>query len=303
MVSPGVAAGHPATAAAGIEILEDGGTAADAVVAASLASCVAETVMTGLAGGGHALSWRDGRAEAIDCFVAVPGLGAPRREVELLRLEVPFGTELVHYAVGIGSCGVPGVPAGLEALASGRLSWRRLVEPALRLAHDGVGLPPAHASCLAMLAPVMTMNEGARIYAPNGTLLEAGETLRQPGLVRVLELIADEGPRTFYDGTLADELLRLMDERGGPVRRTDLREYRVLRFQPRTFVYRGCTFHAGGGPCHAFTTCSHAFPFCAGRAKLPARSHSRRRFAADRRAAAETRRTCARSMLPAMPVC
>ena len=57
---PGVAAGHPATVAAGLEILEDGGSAADAAVAACLASCVAETVMTGLLGGGHAIYW-DGR--------------------------------------------------------------------------------------------------------------------------------------------------------------------------------------------------------------------------------------------------
>ena len=53
----GVAAGHPATAEAGVEILRDGGSAADAAVAASLASCVAETVMTGLLGGGHAIHW------------------------------------------------------------------------------------------------------------------------------------------------------------------------------------------------------------------------------------------------------
>ena len=61
---PGVAAGHPATAAAGVEILAEGGSAADAAVAAGLASCVAETVMTGLLGGGHAIyldaSDRDG---------------------------------------------------------------------------------------------------------------------------------------------------------------------------------------------------------------------------------------------------
>ena len=54
---PGVAAGHPATCAAGVEILEEGGSAADAAVAAALASCVAETVMTGLLGGGHAIHY------------------------------------------------------------------------------------------------------------------------------------------------------------------------------------------------------------------------------------------------------
>src|SRR5688572_30136983 len=94
-----VAAGHPATVDAGIEILEEGGNAADAAVAASLASCVAETVMTGLLGGGHAIVWRDGEARTLDFFVAVPGLGGEPRSVELEHLRVPFGAELVHYAV------------------------------------------------------------------------------------------------------------------------------------------------------------------------------------------------------------
>src|SRR5918997_4200870 len=120
-----VAAGHPATVDAGIEILEDGGNAADAAVAASLASCVAESVMTGLLGGGHAIVLRGGEARTLDFFVAVPGLGTEPRNVALEHLQVPFGTELVHYAVGIGSCGVPGVLPGLGALAArfGSLPW------------------------------------------------------------------------------------------------------------------------------------------------------------------------------------
>jgi gamma-glutamyltranspeptidase/glutathione hydrolase len=80
-----IAAGHPATADAGAEILADGGTAADAAVAACLASCVAETVMTGLLGGGHAIYWDAAARETaqLDCFVAVPsGTGAPMSELE-----------------------------------------------------------------------------------------------------------------------------------------------------------------------------------------------------------------------------
>jgi gamma-glutamyltranspeptidase/glutathione hydrolase len=98
MLRPAVAAGHPATVGAGIEVLEAGGTAADAAVAASLASCVAETVMTGLLGGGHAIYFdaETGTARNLDCFCAVPGLGRDPRPAELLALDVPFGEELVH---------------------------------------------------------------------------------------------------------------------------------------------------------------------------------------------------------------
>jgi gamma-glutamyltranspeptidase / glutathione hydrolase len=238
-----IAAGHPATADAGAEILAEGGSAADAAVAASLASCVAETVMTGLLGGGHAIYFdaATGSTTNLDCFVAVPGLGRERRHAQLLELQVPFGAELVHYAVGIASCGVPGVPAGLDALwrAHGRLPWARLVEPALRLAATGVRMEPAHAACLEMLAAVMTMNEGERIYSPAGSLLQTGELLHQPGLVGALEALADEEAAAFYTGTIAAALLELMEERGGLVTEQDLAEYRPEWSEPLELGFRG----------------------------------------------------------------
>ena len=237
-----VAGGHPATVAAGIEILEDGGNAADAAVATALAACVAETVMTGLLGGGHAVYFdaASGRARNLDCFVAVPGLDAGVRSSELIQLEVPFGAELVHYAVGPASCAVPGLPAGLVALSHehGRLPWARLVQPALALARDGVAFPPAHAACLAMLAPVMTMNEGERIYAPRGELLQAGDRLEQPGLVTALEELAED-ETTAYDGALADALLGLLAERGGLITRSDLAAYQVRWTDPVELSYAG----------------------------------------------------------------
>ncbi len=250
-VPPGVAAGHPATAEAGLEILEDGGSAADAAVAAALASCVAETVMTGIAGGGYAvwLEGGNGRSEVLDFFVTVPGLGGSRATPELDELAVPFGEELVHYFVGAATCAVPGVPAGLDELwrRGGKLPWARLVEPALRLAHAGVFMPAAHARCLAMLAPVMTLREGGRIYSPGGRLLEDGDLLDQPGLVAALEVLADEGARTFYAGTLAESLLALMQERSGLVTRGDLASYRVEWLPPTEASYAGVSVQARGG--------------------------------------------------------
>ena len=245
-----VAGGHPATVAAGVEIPEDGGNAADAAVAASLASCVAETVMTGLLGGGHAAYFEaaTGRVRNLDCFVAVPGLGNELQDAELLHLDVPFGAELVHYAVGPASCGVPGLPAGLEALSleHGRLPWRRLVEPALQLARDGVDFPPAHAACLAMLAPVMTMNEGAAIYAPGGELLQAGDRLEQPGLVEALEALADDAA-AVYRGAIAAGLLGLSEERGGLLTHADLDAYEPQWNDPVEVGYAGGRLVSRGG--------------------------------------------------------
>ena len=236
-----VAAGHPATAAAGIEILEDGGTAADAAVAMSLASCVAETVMTGLLGGGHAIWWDGARARLLDCFVSVPS-----QQAEMEQLPVPFGEEIVHYAIGPASCAVPGLPAGLEALwrEGGRLPWPRLVEPALRLAREGVEMPPAHAACLAMLASVMTMNRGAELYARGGRLLAAGDRLEQPGLAAALELVAGEGAAAFYSGSLAEALLAVD---GVVVTRDDLACYEARWAEPLEIERAGTRFLTRSG--------------------------------------------------------
>ena len=235
MVSGGVAAGHPATVAAGLEILEAGGTAADAAVAACLASCVAETVMTGLLGGGHAIHWDGQDALNLDCFVDVPsGTGAGPVE-----LKVPFGEELVHYAVGPGTCAVPGLPRGLGALHArfGRLPWRELVEPAVRLARGGVVMPPAHAACLGMLAPVFTMQpDGRRIYAPGGRPLEQGDVLAQPGLATALGLLADEGADGFYTGSIAAVLLAV---EGVPLTADDLTRYGARWLEPVAVEWLG----------------------------------------------------------------
>ena len=243
MLPSGVAAGHPATVEAGIEILEEGGSAADAAVAACLASCVAETVMTGFLGGGHALYWDGSEARLLDCFVDVPsGDGAPP-----VALQVPFGEELVHYAVGPGTCAVPGLPGGLDTLwlRYGCLPWPRLVEPAVRLARSGVTMPPAHAACLAMLAPVFTMTaDGERIYAPAGHPLATGEVLDQPGLAAALELVANEGAGSIYRGTLAEAILEV---EGIGVDRADLNRYEARWTAPVELSYAGTRFLTRAG--------------------------------------------------------
>ena len=247
----GVAAGHPATAAAGLEILAAGGNAFDAVIAASLASCVGETVMTGLLGGGHAIVWdaSSRAARNLDFFCTVPGLGGDGREGKLVDVDIPFGVESVPYVVGPASCAVPGVAAGLDALwnAHGSLPWAQLVAPALRLAREGVALPPAHASCLAFLAPVLTLDSGERIYSPGGRLLEAGDRLEQPGLVDALESLAAEGAGSAYYGTIGQALLELSDQRGGLITAGDLVGYRPVWSEPVAVERSGLTWLTRGG--------------------------------------------------------
>ena len=217
----GVAAGHPATADVGAEILAEGGTAADAVVAMCLASCVAETVMSGLLAGCHAIVFDDSRVLNLDGFAAVPS-----EQSEVVEVPVAFGDEIVTYSIGPASCAVPGLPAALGELWErlGRLPWPRLVEPALHLARANVPLPEMHVRSLEMLAGVLTLERGGELFAPGGEALRPGDLLRQPGLVQTMEALADEGAASVYRGSLAEALLAID---GLAITAGDLREYRI----------------------------------------------------------------------------
>jgi gamma-glutamyltranspeptidase/glutathione hydrolase len=232
-------------------VLEKGGSATDAAIAACFASCVCEVVMTGLLGGGHGMVWdaREERAHQLDFFTTVPGLGTSSQiRPELVELDVLFGEELIRYEIGPQSCAVPGIPAGLHELwrRYGRLGWADLLAAAIRLSRDGVPMPPAHASCLKMLAPVLTLDRGERLFAPGGHLLEAGEPLLQPGIADALELLADD-PRSLNSGALSRSLLALMGEQGGLVTSEDLASYSPLWREPTETPYAGTSFFSRGG--------------------------------------------------------
>ena len=229
----GVAAGHPATAEVGAEILAEGGTAVDAVVAMALASCVAETVMSGLLAGCHAIVFDGSRVWNVDGFAAVPsGQG------DMLEIPVPFGDEVVTYSIGPASCAVPGLPAALGELHDrlGRLPWTRLVEPAHALARSGVPLPEGHEHSLEMLANVFSRERGLDLFLRDGRTLTAGEVLEQPGLVQTLEALAEEGAASAYRGSLAEVLLQVD---GLVLTAGDLRDYRPRWSEPVLAAFQG----------------------------------------------------------------
>ena len=224
----GVAAGHPATCEAGIEILEDGGSAADAAVAACLASCVAETVMTGLLGGGHAIYWDAGskRARNLDCFVAVPsGTGAP-----MVELKVPFGEELVHYAIGAASCGVPGVAGrARRAVARARspavgAARRARAAPRPRRRADAAGARPLPRDARARAD---ARRRRAHLRAGREAPARRRAAASSPGSCARSSCCATRASDSVYSGSIAEALLSLCAERGGVVTREDLASYRA----------------------------------------------------------------------------
>jgi gamma-glutamyltranspeptidase/glutathione hydrolase len=227
----GVAAGHPATAEVGLRILHAGGTAADAAVSAALASCVAESILTGIGGGGFATYYEAATrtVTCLDFFCAIPGLDGDV-PAPMVPIEVSFGGLSMSYAIGGASIGVPGIPAGAGEVHRrwGRLPWHRVAAPAIGLARSGVVLPAAQARTLVAVAPALVPGPGAAIYSPGGKLLEGGDLLFHPGLDKALAALAEEGPDVFYTGRIGQVLVDTVRAGGGAIGPADLAAYRVL---------------------------------------------------------------------------
>ncbi|KUL30181.1 gamma-glutamyltransferase [Actinoplanes awajinensis] len=249
-VAAGVAASHPATARTGVRILEAGGSAADAAVAAVLACCVAETIYTGIGGGGFATFFdaRTGEVTCLDFFVAVPGLDNDRKPEPMVAVDVFFGGLPQIYSIGGASVAVPGVPAGLGEVHRrwGRLPWPEVVAPAAGLARTGVLLPAAHAQTLRSCAPALAYGAGATPYQPGGRLLESDELLFHQGLSTAMDALATDGPEVFYTGEYADLMVTTVRAAGGTLGPADLSSYRVAEApvdHAELAGYRVCARH------------------------------------------------------------
>lgn len=225
-----IAAGHRLTAEAAEAMLGEGGTAADAAVAAALTAMVAEPVLAGLLGGGFAMVRpADRPPRLIDFFVDTPGRCRPPDEVDFRAIEADFGQTRQEFHIGAGSIAVPGVAPGLWQLHArfGRMPMRRVVEPALAASRGGVRITAYQARLAAIVAPILTASPEARaLHCENDRLRPEDGVFRNPDLADVLEVFAAEGPRFVQEGEVAEGLLSLAAS-GGHLDRADL-----ARFDP-----------------------------------------------------------------------
>jgi gamma-glutamyltranspeptidase / glutathione hydrolase len=249
-----VAAGHPLTAQAGARILEEGGNAVDACVAAGFVSWVTESPLTGPGAGGFMLVHRapDSSDRVLDFFVVLPGLGLDSAAAAAMdEIQVPFDEHTLQlFRIGGASCAVPGAVAGLGEAHRlyGRMPWKELVAPAAELARNGIEVSPQQAFLHAILdVAIRAENEGRRIYGEHGPLA-AGDRLVQSDLAATLDLLGVEGAEAFYRGPLAGSISAAVRERGGLVSETDLAEYRVIRRRPVRVRYRGHDFVSNPPP-------------------------------------------------------
>jgi gamma-glutamyltranspeptidase/glutathione hydrolase len=234
-------------AEAGLAILKQGGNAVDAAVATAFALAVAHPSAGNIGGGGFMVVHSPkGKPIVIDYREVAP---AAASKTMFKKGDSPY----THRVVG-----VPGTVRGM-ALAhqkQGKLAWKSLVMPAVELAEKGYILDRHHADSLnKMLVSAKGFAEFQRVFAkPDGTTWKPGDRHVQPDLAKTLRLIAEDGPDTFYKGSIADLLVAEMKATDGLITKEDLAQYQAIQRTPIHGAYRGYDVYSppppsSGGTC------------------------------------------------------
>jgi gamma-glutamyltranspeptidase/glutathione hydrolase len=225
-----VVAGHPLASEAGARMLEQGGNAVDAAVAAAFALAVVEPSMGGLGGRTQILiRTPDGEHHGIDGTTQAPITYDPDTALQA--------------SYGYATVGVPGVPAGLlRALEEhGTLSRNVVMAPAIAWAAEGFELLPGEAERHASAAEQIVESEGAArsFLKSDGTPHAAGERFVQPDLANTLRQVAEGGVEVFYRGAIAEAIAADVQTHGGAVTLQSLADYRAETSHVVSDDYRG----------------------------------------------------------------
>ena len=242
-----VACGHPQTAKAAAQILNQGGNAFDAVIAAHFAACISEPILSSLGGGGFlTIHTAEGSNVVYDFFAHTPGTKQALADIDFYPITADFGETTQEFHIGMGSIAVPGSIRGLFEIHRdlGSLPMSVLVEPAVELAMNGVEVNAFQAYILDIIKPIYqhdkTCFQTFKSLIPNSDkqLLQQGEVFKTPDLANFLEALAREGDRLFYEGDVASSIVSACRENGGLLSSNDLKNYQVIKRKPLSLNYR-----------------------------------------------------------------
>ena len=253
-----VACGHDQTAQAAAQILSEGGNAFDAVVAAHFAACVAEPVLASLGGGGFLLAHpKSGNTIVYDFFAHTPQRKLPINDIDFYPILADFGETTQEFHIGNGSIATPGAVKGMFAIYNDlcTLPLSSLMAPAIKLAKQGTVVNEFQAYIFDIIKPIyQSSSESFGIYrsqkSPNKdlSLVIAGELLKQPALADTLEALVREGEQLFYEGDIAQSVVKHCKENGGYLTQDDFSNYQVIKRSPLKLTYREHTIYTNPPP-------------------------------------------------------
>ena len=226
----------------GADVLKRGGNAVDAAVATGFAMAVTYPRAGNIGGGGFMVIHSQDRHEdvAIDYRETAPAATTP--EIFLGADGKPDIAKSRDSALGIGvPATVAGLAVALDKYGSGKFSLAELVKPAIALAKDGTEITDDLADTLPdWHRRLARWPSSAKIFSrADGTSLREGDRLVQTDLAATLSAIAEQGPRGFYEGPVAEKLVKAIGDAGGTMTLDDLKSYQPVIRAPVRGTYRG----------------------------------------------------------------
>ena len=226
----------------GADVLKRGGNAVDAAVATGFAMAVTYPRAGNIGGGGFMVIHSQDRHEdvAIDYRETAPAATTP--EIFLGADGKPDIAKSRDSALGIGvPATVAGLAVALDKYGSGKFSLAELVKPAIALAKDGTDITDDLADTLPdWHRRLARWPSSAKIFSrADGTSLREGDRLVQTDLAATLSAIAEQGPRGFYEGPVAEKLVKAISDAGGTMTLDDLKSYQPVIRAPVRGSYRG----------------------------------------------------------------
>lgn len=243
-----VASGHQETSNAAWRILQEGGNAFDAALAAILAACVAESASISIGGGGFLLAHQaNGQPYLYDFFTQTPLQKRTDGLLDFFPAEIHFKDNSQIFHVGLASAATPGIIAGLYKIHAelGSIPFNIIAEPAIELAKKGTVIDDFQENLLQLVYPIICESIEAKKFfleKESDQLKKKGKTILLEGLADTLYVLANEGPREFYEGEIAAHICKDSEELGGHFTRPDFKNYQVIRRNPLQLNYRGFQF-------------------------------------------------------------
>ena len=226
-----VAAAHPLAVEAGVEMLAKGGSALDAAIAVQLVLGLVEPESSGIGGGAFLLYWseKDKALRSYDGRETAPAAARPDRFLNSKKEPLRF----LQAAVGGRSVGVPGVVAMLQLAHQrhGRLAWRELFQPAIRVAEQGFDVSHRLRSVLDQERFLRQDPEARALY------YSGGPRVVNKAYAATLRRLAEDGG-ALYRGEIAADVVRAVQARGGDLALADLAAYRPVEREPVCAPYR-----------------------------------------------------------------
>jgi gamma-glutamyltranspeptidase / glutathione hydrolase len=242
-----VVTAHPLASEIGMQMLKNGGNAIDAAVAIQFALNVVEPMMTGIGGSGFMMVYHQetNKVKIFNGHTKAPKAAYPEMFLNDKEEVIPFKERSTHAT----AIGIPGILKAMEAALNeyGTKTITELIEPAALLAEEGIDVNWVMSEALELFEYRLG-NEARSFFTPEGARIKEGDRLIKQQLAKTFRILQKDGVSVFYEGEIAEAIVKTLHELGGFMTLDDLKNYEHCEDEPVIGEYKGYKIASSSPP-------------------------------------------------------